>query len=101
MALDFRLLTEDRRTSEDTAALSVAWFQYYTSVHVRQSAICILHSDARVFTIYYTVGYFDDHAHHGTNTIVWIAQCHVCWGDQQMGNAISCKKSSQVPGLIH
>ena len=46
MALDFWLLTplkEDRRTSEDTAALSVAWFQYYTSVHVCQSAICILH----------------------------------------------------------
>ena len=37
MTLDFRLLTspkEDRRTSEDTAALSVVRFQYYTSVHL-------------------------------------------------------------------
>ena len=45
------------------------------SVHVRESAICILHRAicilhwcARVFTIYCTVGSFDDHAHHGTNS---------------------------------
>ena len=37
MTLDFRLLTspkEDRRTSKDTAALSVVRFQYYTSVQL-------------------------------------------------------------------
>ena len=44
------------------------------SVHVRQSvicilhcAICILHWCACVFTVYCTVGSFDDHVHHGTN----------------------------------
>ena len=36
MTLDFRLLTspKDRQTSEDTAALSVVRFQYYTSVQL-------------------------------------------------------------------
>ena len=50
MALDFRLLTTLKgagECSEDTAALSAAWFHvlYYTSVHVCQSAICILHGE--------------------------------------------------------
>ena len=66
--------------SEDTAALSVAWFHvlYYTtcSVHMRQSAICILHCAIYILhcAIYilhwcarvFTVGSIDDHAHHGT-----------------------------------
>ena len=25
------------------------------------------------------------------NTVMWIAQCHVRWGDRQMGNAILCR----------
>ena len=43
----------------------MAWFQYYTSVDVHQNAMCILHWCARVFTVYCTVGSFDDHTHHG------------------------------------
>ena len=34
-------------------------------MHVRQSAMCILHWCARVFTVYCTVGSFDDHTHDG------------------------------------
>ena len=61
--------------SEDTAALSAAWFHvlYSTSVtcarvqYVLHHAIYILHWCTRVFTVYCTVGSFDDHTHHGTS----------------------------------
>ena len=74
MALDFECWPHRRRTGELAKILQLCqWHDSSTILvctcvrvqYVYMYTVCILHWCARVFTVYCTVGSFDDHTHHG------------------------------------